>query len=166
MFTADKRRCTCETTVKLSFCFVFFFSIQLVFFFSIFRFHTISHDFSCRNSRRLVLLTSRFKIQQNTGWRLIIANVIIQQLLECVNDDQVTYYASANRDLQPSEGDPSPLLTPDPLPDSSSEPLPLPPPTPSPTPTPTCAPTTEVVTALLTTNTQVLTIFSNRFIEG
>lgn len=82
-----------------------------------------------------------------------------QQLLECVNDDQVTYYASANRDLQPSEGDPSPLLTPDPLPDSSSEPLPLPPPTPSPTPTPTCAPTTEVVTALLTTNTQVLTIF-------
>ncbi|XP_061933671.1 protein tincar isoform X3 [Apis cerana] len=76
------------------------------------------------------------------------------KLLECVNDDQVTYYASANRDLQPSEGDPSPLLTPDPLPDSSSEPLPLPPPTPSPTPTPTCAPTTEVVTALLTTNTQ------------
>ncbi|XP_024224587.1 protein tincar isoform X2 [Bombus impatiens] len=74
------------------------------------------------------------------------------KLLECVNDDQVTYYASANRDLQPSEGDPSPLLTPDPLPDPTSEPLPLPPPTP--TPTPTCAPTTEVVTALLTTNTQ------------
>ncbi|CAD1472297.1 unnamed protein product, partial [Heterotrigona itama] len=74
------------------------------------------------------------------------------KLLECVNDDQVTYYASANRDLQPSEGDPSPLLTPDPLPDPTSEPLPLPPPTP--TPTPTCAPTTEVITALLTTNTQ------------
>ncbi|KOC70395.1 Protein tincar [Habropoda laboriosa] len=69
-------------------------------------------------------------------------------LLECVNDDQVTYYASANRDLQPSEGDPSPLLTPDPLPDPASEPLSLPP------PTPTCAPTTEVVTAPLTTNTQ------------
>ncbi|XP_076231257.1 transmembrane protein tincar [Calliopsis andreniformis] len=69
-------------------------------------------------------------------------------LLECVNDDQVTYYASANRDLQPSEGDPSPLLTPDPLPDPISEPLPLPP------PTPTSAPTTEVITAPLTTNTQ------------
>ncbi|XP_076179805.1 transmembrane protein tincar isoform X2 [Ptiloglossa arizonensis] len=70
------------------------------------------------------------------------------KLLECVNDDQVTYYASANRDLQPSEGDPSPLLTPDPLSDPTSEPLPLPP------PTPTCAPTTEVVTAPLTTDTQ------------
>ncbi|XP_047353410.1 protein tincar isoform X1 [Vespa velutina] len=70
-------------------------------------------------------------------------------LLECVNDDQVTYYASANRDLQPSEGDPSPLLTPDPLPDPASEPLPLPP------PTPTTAPTTEVATALLTTNSQM-----------
>lgn len=68
-----------------------------------------------------------------------------------MNDDQVTYYASANRDLQPSEGDPSPLLTPDPLPDPASEPLPLPP------PTPTTAPTTEVATALLTTNSQVLT---------
>ncbi|KAL2741653.1 protein tincar isoform X1 [Vespula maculifrons] len=71
------------------------------------------------------------------------------KLLECVNDDQVTYYASANRDLQPSEGDPSPLLTPDPLPDPASEPLPLPP------PTPTTAPTTEVATALLTTNSQM-----------
>ncbi|KAI4474688.1 hypothetical protein M0802_015494 [Mischocyttarus mexicanus] len=71
------------------------------------------------------------------------------KLLECVNDDQVTYYASANRDLQPSEGDPSPLLTPDPLPDPASEPLPLPP------PTPTTAPTTEVATALLTTNPQM-----------
>ncbi|XP_044018083.1 protein tincar isoform X2 [Aphidius gifuensis] len=39
------------------------------------------------------------------------------KLLECVNDDQVTYYASGNHDLQPSEGDPSPLLTPEPLPD-------------------------------------------------
>ncbi|XP_029038168.2 protein tincar isoform X2 [Osmia bicornis bicornis] len=70
------------------------------------------------------------------------------KLLECVNDDQVTYYASANRDLQPSEGDPSPLLTPDPLPDPTSEPLPLPP------PTPTSAPSTEVVTTSLTANTQ------------
>ncbi|XP_076625359.1 transmembrane protein tincar isoform X2 [Colletes latitarsis] len=72
------------------------------------------------------------------------------KLLECVNDDQVTYYASANRDLQPSEGDPSPLLTPDPLSDPNSEPLPLPP------PTPTCAPTTEVITAPLTTDTQTI----------
>nr|XP_003703497.2 PREDICTED: protein tincar isoform X1 [Megachile rotundata]XP_012141303.1 PREDICTED: protein tincar isoform X1 [Megachile rotundata] len=70
------------------------------------------------------------------------------KLLECVNDDQVTYYASANRDLQPSEGDPSPLLTPDPLPDPTLESLPLPP------PTPTSAPSTEVVTTTLTTNTQ------------
>ncbi|KAG5338469.1 TINC protein, partial [Acromyrmex heyeri] len=69
-------------------------------------------------------------------------------LLECVNDDQVTYYASASRDLQPSEGDPSPLLTPDPLPDPAEEPLPLPP------PTPTSAPTTDIVTAPLTTNAQ------------
>ncbi|XP_043289073.1 protein tincar isoform X2 [Venturia canescens] len=53
------------------------------------------------------------------------------KLLECVNDDQVTYYASGNRDLQPSEGDPSPLLTPEPLPDPETEPLPLPPPTPT-----------------------------------
>lgn len=73
------------------------------------------------------------------------------QLLECVNDDQVTYYASGSRDLQPSEGDPSPLLTPDPLPDPAEEPLPLPP------PTPTSAPTTDIVTAPLTTNVQVLT---------
>ncbi|XP_025155773.1 protein tincar [Harpegnathos saltator] len=72
-----------------------------------------------------------------------------RNLLECVNDDQVTYYASANRDLQPSEGDPSPLLTPDPLPDPAAEPLPLPP------PTPTSAPTTEIVTAPLTTNAQM-----------
>ncbi|XP_033332793.2 transmembrane protein tincar isoform X1 [Megalopta genalis] len=71
------------------------------------------------------------------------------KLLECVNDDQVTYYASANRDLQPSEGDPSPILTPDPLSDPTSEPLTLPP------PTPTRAPSTEVVTASLTTNIQV-----------
>ncbi|XP_012223044.1 protein tincar isoform X2 [Linepithema humile] len=72
------------------------------------------------------------------------------KLLECVNDDQVTYYASANRDLQPSEGDPSPLLTPDPLPDPvEEEPLPLPP------PTPTSAPTTDIVTAPLTTNVQM-----------
>lgn len=68
-----------------------------------------------------------------------------------MNDDQVTYYASANRDLQPSEGDPSPLLTPDPLPDPPEEPLPLPP------PTPTCAPTTDIITAPLTTSAQVLT---------
>lgn len=73
------------------------------------------------------------------------------QLLECVNDDQVTYYASGNRDLQPSEGDPSPLLTPDPLPDPVSEPLPLPP------PTPTSEPSTEVASAPLITNAQVLT---------
>ncbi|XP_053986517.1 protein tincar isoform X1 [Hylaeus volcanicus] len=72
------------------------------------------------------------------------------KLLECVNDDQVTYYASANRDLQPSEGDPSPLLTPDPLSDPTLEPLPLSP------PTPTCAPTTEVITAPLTTDTQTI----------
>ncbi|XP_066586279.1 protein tincar isoform X2 [Prorops nasuta] len=73
-----------------------------------------------------------------------------QNLLECVNDDQVTYYASGNRDLQPSEGDPSPLLTPDPLPDPSlEEPLPLPP------PTPTSVQQTEVVTAQLTTNAQL-----------
>ncbi|XP_051161493.1 protein tincar isoform X3 [Leptopilina boulardi] len=71
------------------------------------------------------------------------------QLLECVNDDQVTYYASGNRDLQPSEGDPSPLLTPDPLPDPVSEPLPLPP------PTPTSEPSTEVASAPLITNPQV-----------
>ncbi|XP_018342068.1 PREDICTED: protein tincar isoform X1 [Trachymyrmex septentrionalis] len=71
------------------------------------------------------------------------------KLLECVNDDQVTYYASASRDLQPSEGDPSPLLTPDPLPDPAEEPLPLPP------PTPTSAPTTDIVTAPLTTNAQM-----------
>ncbi|XP_043481058.1 protein tincar isoform X3 [Leptopilina heterotoma] len=71
------------------------------------------------------------------------------QLLECVNDDQVTYYASGNRDLQPSEGDPSPLLTPDPLPDPASEPLPLPP------PTPTSEPSTEVASAPLITNAQV-----------
>ncbi|RLU25377.1 hypothetical protein DMN91_001533 [Ooceraea biroi] len=71
------------------------------------------------------------------------------KLLECVNDDQVTYYASASRDLQPSEGDPSPLLTPDPLPDPAEEPLPLPP------PTPTIAPTTDIVTAPLTTNAQM-----------
>lgn len=68
-----------------------------------------------------------------------------------MNDDQVTYYANANRDLQPSEGDPSPLLTPDPLPDPPEEPLPLPP------PTPTSAPTTDIITAPLTTNAQVLT---------
>ncbi|EGI65610.1 hypothetical protein G5I_05873 [Acromyrmex echinatior] len=72
-----------------------------------------------------------------------------RNLLECVNDDQVTYYASASRDLQPSEGDPSPLLTPDPLPDPAEEPLPLPP------PTPTSAPTTDIVTAPLTTNAQM-----------
>ncbi|XP_025268311.1 protein tincar isoform X1 [Camponotus floridanus] len=72
-----------------------------------------------------------------------------RNLLECVNDDQVTYYASANRDLQPSEGDPSPLLTPDPLPDPPEEPLPLPP------PTPTCAPTTDIITAPLTTSAQM-----------
>ncbi|XP_070155330.1 protein tincar isoform X1 [Polyergus mexicanus] len=71
------------------------------------------------------------------------------KLLECVNDDQVTYYANANRDLQPSEGDPSPLLTPDPLPDPPEEPLPLPP------PTPTSAPTTDIITAPLTTNAQM-----------
>ncbi|XP_024868298.1 protein tincar isoform X1 [Temnothorax curvispinosus] len=71
------------------------------------------------------------------------------KLLECVNDDQVTYYASASRDLQPSEGDPSPLLTPDPLPDPAEEPLPLPP------PTPTSAPTTDIATAPLTTNVQM-----------
>ncbi|XP_011690592.1 PREDICTED: protein tincar [Wasmannia auropunctata] len=71
------------------------------------------------------------------------------KLLECVNDDQVTYYANASRDLQPSEGDPSPLLTPDPLPDPAEEPLPLPP------PTPTSAPTTDIVTAPLTTNVQM-----------
>ncbi|KYM98390.1 hypothetical protein ALC62_10914, partial [Cyphomyrmex costatus] len=71
------------------------------------------------------------------------------KLLECVNDDQVTYYASASRDLQPSEGDPSPLLTPDPLPDPAEEPLPLPP------PTPTSAPTIDIVTAPLTTNVQM-----------
>ncbi|KAL6445590.1 hypothetical protein ACFW04_000848 [Cataglyphis niger] len=71
------------------------------------------------------------------------------KLLECVNDDQVTYYANANRDLQPSEGDPSPLLTPDPLPDPPEEPLPLPP------PTPTSAPTTDIITAPLTTNVQM-----------
>ncbi|XP_018400021.1 PREDICTED: protein tincar [Cyphomyrmex costatus] len=72
-----------------------------------------------------------------------------RNLLECVNDDQVTYYASASRDLQPSEGDPSPLLTPDPLPDPAEEPLPLPP------PTPTSAPTIDIVTAPLTTNVQM-----------
>ncbi|XP_039315081.1 protein tincar isoform X2 [Solenopsis invicta] len=71
------------------------------------------------------------------------------KLLECVNDDQVTYYASASRDLQPSEGDPSPLLTPDPLPDPAEEPLPLPP------PTPTSAPTTDIVTAPLTASAQM-----------
>ncbi|XP_020300399.1 protein tincar isoform X2 [Pseudomyrmex gracilis] len=71
------------------------------------------------------------------------------KLLECVNDDQVTYYASANRDLQPSEGDPSPLLTPDPLPNPTEEPLPLPP------PTPTSVPATDIVTAPLTTNVQM-----------
>ncbi|XP_012537173.1 protein tincar isoform X2 [Monomorium pharaonis] len=71
------------------------------------------------------------------------------KLLECVNDDQVTYYASASRDLQPSEGDPSPLLTPDPLPDPAEEPLPLPP------PTPTSAPTIDIVTAPLTTSAQM-----------
>ncbi|XP_015592220.1 protein tincar isoform X2 [Cephus cinctus] len=71
------------------------------------------------------------------------------KLLECVNDDQVTYYASANRDLQPSEGDPSPLLTPEPLPDPPPVPLPLPP------PTPTCASSSDVITAPLTTNTQI-----------
>ncbi|KAL0129752.1 hypothetical protein PUN28_001779 [Cardiocondyla obscurior] len=71
------------------------------------------------------------------------------KLLECVNDDQVTYYASASRDLQPSEGDPSPLLTPDPLPDPAEEPLPLPP------PTPTSAPSTDIVAAPLTTNAQM-----------
>ncbi|KAG8033911.1 hypothetical protein G9C98_008392 [Cotesia typhae] len=50
------------------------------------------------------------------------------KLLECVNDDQVTYYASGNRDLHPSEGDPSPLLTPEPLPDPNLpiSPLPIP----------------------------------------
>ncbi|CAB0036063.1 unnamed protein product, partial [Trichogramma brassicae] len=64
------------------------------------------------------------------------------QLLECVNDDHVTYYASGNRDLQPSsEGENSPL---DALPDPPAphqveamvaldhhQPLPLPPPTPT-----------------------------------
>lgn len=50
----------------------------------------------------------------------------INQLLECVNDDQITYYANGNRDLQPSEGDPSPLLTPEPLPDPNVGDLPLP----------------------------------------
>ena len=65
-----------------------------------------------------------------------------------MNDDQVTYYASGNRDLQPSEGEPSPLLLspeqplPDPPPptiqqqlqpqvDEVGLPLPLPPPTPT-----------------------------------
>ncbi|XP_015113177.1 protein tincar isoform X2 [Diachasma alloeum] len=48
------------------------------------------------------------------------------KLLECVNDDQVTYYANGNRDLQPSEGDPSPLLTPEPLPDPNVADLPPP----------------------------------------
>lgn len=77
-------------------------------------------------------------------------HVHCQQLLECVNDDQVTYYANGNRDLQPSEGDPSPLLTPDPLPDPATEPLPLPP------PTPTSAPNSDLATAAsLTTNIQV-----------
>ncbi|KOX70133.1 Protein tincar [Melipona quadrifasciata] len=114
--------------------------------------------------RELPLITSLDPADDSTSeenkwerWLISRRDVIPKfgNLLECVNDDQVTYYASANRDLQPSEGDPSPLLTPDPLPDPTSEPLPLPPPTP--TPTPTCAPTTEVITALLTTNTQVLT---------
>ncbi|KAJ8664445.1 hypothetical protein QAD02_006107 [Eretmocerus hayati] len=58
-----------------------------------------------------------------------------EKLLECVNDDQVTYYASGNRDLQPSEGEPSPMLcSPSPLPDppqlQPELPLPLPPPIP------------------------------------
>ncbi|XP_053594611.1 protein tincar isoform X1 [Microplitis demolitor] len=48
------------------------------------------------------------------------------KLLECVNDDQVTYYASGNRDLHPSEGDPSPLLTPEPLPDPNLPIVPVP----------------------------------------
>ncbi|KAK9299404.1 hypothetical protein QLX08_007572 [Tetragonisca angustula] len=111
--------------------------------------------------RELPLITSLDPADDSTSeenkwerWLISRRDVIPKfgNLLECVNDDQVTYYASANRDLQPSEGDPSPLLTPDPLPDPTSETLPLPPPTP--TPTPTCAPTTEVITALLTTNTQ------------
>ncbi|KAL7294943.1 hypothetical protein TKK_0011863 [Trichogramma kaykai] len=64
------------------------------------------------------------------------------KLLECVSDDHVTYYASGNRDLQPSsEGENSPL---DALPDPPAphqveamvaqdhhQPLPLPPPTPT-----------------------------------
>ncbi|XP_008202989.1 protein tincar isoform X3 [Nasonia vitripennis] len=57
------------------------------------------------------------------------------KLLECVNDDQVTYYASGNRDLQPSEGEPSPMLSPSALPGPPTLdvglPLPLPPPTPT-----------------------------------
>ncbi|CAK9800317.1 Protein tincar, partial [Anthophora quadrimaculata] len=107
--------------------------------------------------RELPLITSLDPADDSTSeenkwgrWLISRRNGIpkFANLLECVNDDQVTYYASANRDLQPSEGDPSPLLTPDPLPDPASESLPLPP------PTPTCAPTTEVVTAPLTANTQ------------
>ncbi|XP_058794885.1 protein tincar isoform X2 [Phymastichus coffea] len=63
-------------------------------------------------------------------------------LLECVNDDQVTYYASGHRDLQPSEDEPSSLLSPEPPPppppttsaivtNEGPNGLPLPPPDPS-----------------------------------
>ncbi|XP_023246352.1 protein tincar [Copidosoma floridanum] len=65
------------------------------------------------------------------------------KLLECVSDDQVTYYASGNRDLQPSEEEASPLSPEQPLPDPPPVssvclqvadvglPLSLPPPTPT-----------------------------------
>ncbi|KAK0161414.1 hypothetical protein PV327_009885 [Microctonus hyperodae] len=63
------------------------------------------------------------------------------KLLECVNDDQVTYYANGNRDLQPFDGDPSPTLTPEPLPDPNVSLVELPPPPPPPPPTTTATTT-------------------------
>jgi hypothetical protein len=76
-----------------------------------------------------------FSFSFNSNSRYIL---LITQLLECVNDDQVTYYASGNHDLQPSEGGNLALPGPKSLSEVSTDrglveieiPLPLPPPTP------------------------------------
>ena len=64
----------------------------------------------------------------------------------------MTYYASGNHDLQPSEGDPSPLLTPDLSTVPATEPLQLPP------PTQTSEPSTEVMSAPQIAIAQVFTL--------
>lgn len=78
--------------------------------------------------------------------------------MECVNDDQVTYYANGNRDLQPFDGDPSPTLTPEPLPDpnvSLVELSPLPPPPPPP-PLPTTTTTNQIFSSCENTIDRVI----------